>query len=85
MKKMTPEECLEYLEKNGGNLSKVYGKTVWPDKTVTDFVWQYNDGNHNIRVLGAKSVVKALMGHKSFSQQQKEWNKNRQLKKVYTK
>jgi hypothetical protein len=67
MKKINTDNLFKYLEENGGCLSKHYGETLWPDGTITDFVWQYSDGGHQIGVLGAKTAIDAIKMHKAAS------------------
>ena len=58
---MTPSNCIAYLEAHGGRLYQVYGKTQWPDGSVTDFVWQYSADS--IGVTGAKTARAAIEQH----------------------
>ena len=58
---MTPEEAIVYLEEHQGRLCCNYGKTVWPDGTVTRHSWQYSADN--TCVTAARTVVEAIRMH----------------------
>jgi len=66
------EAFVDYLEVHQGRLVCVYGKTTWPDGTITDYVWQYSADD--ILVTAAKTDFDAVKQHQEAARTKKKEN-----------